>query len=90
MKRKILRILPALALALVSGYGVSSEAIPNHQVILSADSFSSDAASEEHFTGGARIDTAFSTQPPQKVYGAYVTFEPVLELIGIITQWERH
>lgn len=56
-----------------------------HQIVLSAETFSSSAASSRHFTGYARVDTAFSTESPQKVYGAYVTFEP-----GARTHWHIH
>ena len=55
------------------------------QTVIPAGSAASLPAGTEHFTGSVRVDPAFSTEAPQRVYGAYVTFEP-----GARTDWHTH
>ena len=55
------------------------------QLVIPAGSRPSSTASGQNFTGNVRIDPAFETQAPQRVYGSYVTFEP-----GARTNWHTH
>ena len=58
---------------------------PQQQVVIPAGSQASAAAPQQNFTGRVRVDPAFTTQAPQRVYGAYVTFEA-----GARTKWHTH
>lgn len=53
--------------------------------MIPAGSRPSSTAPKQNFTGNVRVDPAFETQAPQRVYGAYVTFEP-----GARTNWHTH
>ena len=55
------------------------------QLVIPAGSRPSSTASGQNFTGNVRVDPAFETQAPQRVYGSYVTFEP-----GARTNWHTH
>lgn len=55
------------------------------QIVIPGGSRPSSAAPKQNFTGNVRVDPAFDTQAPQRVYGAYVTFEP-----GARTNWHTH
>ena len=55
------------------------------QLVIPAGSRPSSTAPKQNFTGNVRVDPAFETQAPQRVYGAYVTFEP-----GARTNWHTH
>lgn len=46
------------------------------QIVIPGGSRPSSAAPKQNFTGNVRVTPAFDTQAPQRVYGAYVTFEP--------------
>ena len=55
------------------------------QIVIQGGSRPSSAAPEQNFTGNVRVDPAFDAQAPQRVYGAYVTFEP-----GARSAWHEH
>ena len=55
------------------------------QLVIPAGSRPSSTAPGQNFTGNVRVDPAFETQAPQRVYGSYVTFEP-----GARTNWHTH
>ncbi len=55
------------------------------QLVIPAGSRPSSTAPKQNFTGNVRIDPAFDTQAPQRVYGTYVTFAP-----GARTKWHTH
>ena len=55
------------------------------QLVIPAGSRPSSTAPGQNFTGNVRVDPAFDTQAPQRVYGSYVTFEP-----GARTNWHTH
>ena len=55
------------------------------QLVIPAGSRPSSPAPGQNFTGNVRVDPAFETQAPQRVYGSYVTFEP-----GARTNWHTH
>ena len=55
------------------------------QLVIPAGSRPSSTAPGQNFTGNVRVDPAFETQTPQRVYGSYVTFEP-----GARTNWHTH
>ncbi len=55
------------------------------QIVIPGGSRPSSAAPKQNFTGNVRVDPAFDAQAPQRVYGAYVTFEP-----GARTNWHTH
>ena len=63
------------------------------QLVIPAGSRPSSTASGQNFTGNVRIDPAFETQAPQRVYGSYVTFEPgartllVTFGVGLTQEW---
>ena len=63
----------------------SAYAAPKKQIVISGESRRSSSAPKQHFTGNVRVDPAFETQDPQRVYGSYVTFEP-----GARTNWHSH
>lgn len=54
-------------------------------IITRAGSSTSTAGPATHFTGKVRVETCFSTTPPARSKGAYVTFEP-----GARTNWHTH
>ena len=55
------------------------------QLVIPAGSRPSSTPPGQKFTGNVRVDPAFETQSPQRVYGSYVTFEP-----GARTNWHTH
>ena len=55
------------------------------QLVIPAGSRPSSTAPGQNFTGNVRVDPAFETQTPQRVYGSHVTFEP-----GARTNWHTH
>ena len=55
------------------------------QLVIPAGSRPSSTAPGQNFTGNVRVDPAFETQAPQRVFGSYVTFEP-----GARTNWHTH
>lgn len=55
------------------------------QIVIPGGSRPTSAAPKQNFTGNVRVAPAFDTQPPQRIYGAYVTFEP-----GARTYWHMH
>ena len=55
------------------------------QIVIPGGSNPSATAPKQNFTGHVRVDPAFDTQAPQRVYGSYVTFEP-----GARTAWHTH
>ena len=55
------------------------------QLVIPAGSRPSSTAPGQNFTGNVRVDPAFETQAPQRVYGSYVTIEP-----GARTNWHTH
>lgn len=55
------------------------------QLVIPAGSRPSSTAPGQNFTGNVRVDPAFETQAPQRVYGSHVTFEP-----GARTNWHTH
>ena len=55
------------------------------QIVIPGGSRPSSTAPKQNFTGNVRVDPAFDTQAPQRIYGAYVTFEP-----GARTNWHTH
>ncbi len=55
------------------------------QIVIPGGSRPSSAAPKQNFTGNVRVDPVFDAQAPQRVYGAYVTFEP-----GARTNWHTH
>ena len=62
-----------------------AHAEPRGQLVIPAGSRPSSTAPERNFTGNVRVDPAFETQAPQRVYGSHVTFEP-----GARTNWHTH
>ncbi len=63
----------------------ASHAENDGQVVIHLQDRAPAKALEKNFTGKASIEAAFDTKPPQRVYGAYVTFEP-----GARTNWHTH
>ena len=63
----------------------STYAAPQKQIVISGESRHSSPAPKQNFIGNVRVDPAFETQAPQRVYGSYVTFEP-----GARTNWHTH
>lgn len=55
------------------------------QIVIPGGSNPSATAPKQNFTGHVRVDPAFDTQAPQRVYGSCVTFEP-----GARTNWHTH
>ena len=72
---------------LLAGVMVASStyAAPQKQIVISGESRHSSPAPKQNFIGNVRVDPAFETQAPQRVYGSYVTFEP-----GARTNWHTH
>lgn len=56
----------------------------NGQIVIPAGSQASTPAGKT-FTGQVRLDPAFRSQAPARVFGVYVTFEP-----GARTDWHTH
>lgn len=76
----------AFCLLLAGGMALSqARAEPQGQLVIPANTHPSSMAPEQNFTGNVRVDPVFATQAPQRVYGAYVTFEP-----GARTNWHTH
>lgn len=63
----------------------AEEQAPCRQIVIPGGSRPSSMTSSQNFTGTVRVDPAFQTQAPSRVYGAYVTFEP-----GARTAWHTH
>ena len=80
MKRLSLFVLCLLFFGVMTVPPAYAEA--QGQLVIPAGSRPSSTASGQNFTGNVRIDPAFETQAPQRVYGSYVTFEP-----GARTNW---
>ena len=83
MKRLSLFVLCLLFFGVMTVPPAHAEA--QEQLVIPAGSRPSSTASGQNFTGNVRIDPAFETQAPQRVYGSYVTFEP-----GARTNWHTH
>ena len=83
MKRLSLFVLCVLFFGVMTVPPAYAEA--QGQLVIPAGSRPSSTASGQNFTGNVRIDPAFETQAPQRVYGSYVTFEP-----GARTNWHTH
>ena len=83
MKRLSLFVLCLLFFGVMTVPPAYAEA--QGQLVIPAGSRPSSTASGQNFTGNVRIDPAFETQAPQRVYGSYVTFEP-----GARTNWHTH
>lgn len=83
MKRLSLFVLCLLVAGVMTMPQAHAEA--QGQTVIPGGSRPSSAVSEQNFTGKARVDPGFDTQAPQRVYGAYVTFEP-----GARTNWHTH
>ena len=82
MKRLSLFVLCLLFFGVMTVPPAYAEA--QGQLVIPAGSRPSSTASGQNFTGNVRIDPAFETQAPQRVYGS-VTFEP-----GARTNWHTH
>lgn len=75
-----------LSLLLAGGMAVPpAHAETRGQIVIPGGSRPSSTAPSQNFTGSVRVDPAFATQDPQRVYGSYVTFEP-----GARTNWHTH
>lgn len=75
-----------LCLLLAGGIAVPpAHAEAQGQLVIPGGSRPSSTAPKQNFTGNVRVDPAFETQAPQRVYGSYVTFEP-----GARTNWHTH
>ena len=83
MKRLSLFVLCLLFFGVMTVPPAYAEA--QGQLVIPAGSRPSSTASGQNFTGNVRIDLAFETQTPQRVYGSHVTFEP-----GARTNWHTH
>lgn len=83
MKRLSLFVLCLLFFGVMTVPPAYAEA--QGQLVIPAGSRPSSTGSGQNFTGNVRIDPAFETQAPQRVYGSYVTFEP-----GARTNWHTH
>ena len=83
MKRLSLFVLCLLFFGVMTVPPAYAEA--QGQLVIPAGSRPSSTASGQNFTGNVRIDPAFETQAPPRVYGSYVTFEP-----GARTNWHTH
>lgn len=53
--------------------------------VMHAGSQPSTQGSADHFTGSVQVDSRFQAQPPARIGGATVTFEP-----GARTAWHTH
>ena len=83
MKRLSLFVLCLLFFGVMTVPPAYAEA--QGHLVIPAGSRPSSTASGQNFTGNVRIDPAFETQAPQRVYGSSVTFEP-----GARTNWHTH
>lgn len=83
MKRLFLFVLCLLFAGVMTVPPAHAEA--QEQLVIPAGSRPSSTAPGQNFTGNVRVDPAFETQAPQRVYGSYVTFEP-----GARTNWHTH
>lgn len=83
MKRRTLCLLCLLLTGLPVVHAAHAE--ETGQIVITGGSRPSSAAAQQNFTGSVRVDPAFATKDPQRVYGAYVTFEP-----GARTHWHTH
>lgn len=83
MKRLSLFVLCLLFAGVMTVPPAHAEA--QEQLVIPAGSRPSSTAPGQNFTGNVRVDPAFETQAPQRVYGSYVTFEP-----GARTKWHTH
>ena len=83
MKRLSLFVLCLLFAGVMTVPPTHAEA--QGQLVIPAGSRPSSTAPGQNFTGNVRVDPAFETQAPQRVYGSYVTFEP-----GARTNWHTH
>ena len=83
MKRLSLFVLCLLFFGVMTVPPAYAEA--QGQLVIPAGSRPSSTAPGQNFTGNVRVDPAFETQAPQRVYGSYVTFEP-----GARTKWHTH
>lgn len=76
-------LLYALIAVIFAATSANAESIG--QTIIHMDDLPSSKNIGDNFTGNVRVDPAFETKAPQRVYGAYVTFEP-----GARTKWHSH
>lgn len=83
MKRLSLFVLCLLFAGVMTVPPAHAEA--QGQLVIPAGSRPSSTAPGQNFTGNVRVDPAFETQTPQRVYGSHVTFEP-----GARTNWHTH
>ena len=83
MKRLSLFVLCLLFSGIMTVPPAHAEA--QGQLVIPAGSRPSSTAPGQNFTGNVRVDPAFETQTPQRVYGSHVTFEP-----GARTNWHTH
>lgn len=83
MKKIFLSILACCFL--LSGIAPAFAQAQKEQIVISGGSQASSYAPGKNFTGRVRVDPAFDTENPQRVYGAYVTFEPSSR-----TNWHIH
>ena len=83
MKRLSLFVLCLLFFGVMTVPPAYAEA--QGQLVIPAGSRPSSTAPGQNFTGNVRVDPAFETQTPQRVYGSHVTFEP-----GARTNWHTH
>ena len=74
MKRLSLFVLCLLFSGIMTVPPAHAEA--QGQLVIPAGSRPSSTAPGQNFTGNVRVDPAFETQTPQRVYGSHVTFEP--------------
>lgn len=87
MKKTLLTTLAIVSSLSISGvvFPASAHAQTQDQTVLAVGSRASATAPQQNFTGSVRVDPAFTTKAPQRVYGAYVTFEA-----GARTKWHTH